>query len=205
MTGDDAETAREELRHLDQLLARTRSRVDPHAFHYVHWGIIVLIWYPLANALSLLGHPWWQIPVSVVALAIGISLSVLREKRLERNPRLPGEDTTLARQVAWISWAGVSLGFVLSGLAPATGFIDGANVPILWGLIYANIAFHTGVVYRREFFWAAAFILAGVLLAMFFQAYSGIILGPFMGLGLILPGLRAEKSVRALQAEAAAA
>ena len=65
MTSEAAPTdahATDDLDFLRRLLARSERRVDPHAFHFVHWGLIVLVWYPLSNALELAddrsGWPW---------------------------------------------------------------------------------------------------------------------------------------------------
>ncbi len=203
MSLPDAASASADLRYLDELLARTRERVDPHAFHYVHWGLIVLVWYPLSNLLVLADRPWFAVPLGVLALVSGGIMSVVRERRLQRSPRVVGEDPRLAKRIAIISLSAVAAGMVLSFVAPATGFVRGENVPILWGLVYASMAFHTGVVYRRSFLWAGAFIFAGVLVACVWQRYNGIILGPFMGLGLIVPGMQAERSVRALRDDTA--
>ena len=68
---------------------------------------------------------------------------------------------------------------------------------------YANLAFMTGVVYAREYLWSGAFILAGCLLAMVLEEWNGVVLGPFMGLGMIVPGLMAERRVRTLAREEA--
>jgi hypothetical protein len=82
---------------------------------------------------------------------------------------------------------------VLSAVAPGFGLIEPSNVPLLWGLVYANIAFMSGVVYDREFLWSGVAIFLGAVLAMAYQSYNGYILGPFMSIGLIIPGLRAER------------
>jgi hypothetical protein len=44
-------------------------------------------------------------------------------------------------------------------------------------------------------------IFVGCLIAMSVSEYGGYILGPFMGIGMIVPGLRAERRVRELQSE----
>jgi hypothetical protein len=191
----EREQAAGDLRHLDDVLRRARARVDPHAFHFVHWGWIVLVWYPLANVFELMGRPWWQLPLGVGAFALGMTLSAVRERGLATSPRVPAEDPTLGRQLAQIVAVSLAATFVLSGLAPATGFIEGRNVPILWGLAYANIACMTGVVYRREFLWAGIVIFAGAGVAMILAPWNGLVLGPVMGLGMILPGRLAEKSM----------
>jgi hypothetical protein len=190
--------AKRELAFLRELFERTRRRLDPHAFHFVHWGAIVLLWYPVANWLQLQGRFAEMVWVGGGAVALGIALSSGREIRLASKPRLPGEDTVLTRQIIWITAANIGAGMVLSGLAPALGFVDGENVPILWGLVYANLAFMCGVVYERDFLWSGIAIFVGVVLAIAFQPYNGYILGPFMGLGMIVPGLRAERRVRGL-------
>ena len=87
-------------------------------------------------------------------------------------------------------------GLMLSVLAPATGFIDGPNVPIIWGLVYANMAFMMGVAYSIDFLVSGIVIFIGSAVAILLPQFNGYILGPVMGLGMIVPGLRAEARVR---------
>ncbi|HEX9641177.1 MAG TPA: hypothetical protein VGB13_07675 [Candidatus Krumholzibacteria bacterium] len=47
MNPDERSASR--LQYLDEVLRRSRTQVDPRAFHFEHWGWIVLIWYPLAH------------------------------------------------------------------------------------------------------------------------------------------------------------
>ncbi len=192
----DPGSAERDLEYIRTVLERTQERIDPHAFHYVHWGWIVLAWYPAANYFALSGRESWLLPLHLGSVLLGTLLSVGRELRLVRVPRLPGENTFIGNQVGLIVLACLGSGLVLSGVAPATGVIDGPNVPIIWGLIYAHLAFMTGVVYRREFLLSGVCIFCGVLIAMVFARYSGFILGPFMGLGMLIPGLMAERRVR---------
>jgi hypothetical protein len=42
-------------------------------------------------------------------------------------------------------------------------------------------------------------IFVGCIMAIILQQYNGYILGPVMGLGMLIPGLRAEARVRQLQ------
>jgi hypothetical protein len=58
-----------------------------------------------------------------------------------------------------------------------------------------------GVVYTREYLAAGIAILAGSLLALALPGHAGLIIGPFMGLGLIIPGLIAERRVARLRTE----
>ena len=102
-----------------------------------------------------------------------------------------GEDTFISRQVQVIILACVSAGIVLSAVGPASGFIEAPNAPILWGLVYATMAFMMGVVFDRAFLVSGIFIFVGVIAAIAQQSHAGIILGPFMGLGMIVPGRRA--------------
>ena len=196
----DQDRAQGDLAFLEDLLRRTSERVDPHAFHYVHWGWIVLVWYPLANVFQLTGRASWQLPLGIAAVLLGFTLSAVRERRLVRSPRVVGEDTHVSRQLALVTAANIGAGFLLSAFGPATGWIAGPDVPIVWGLVYANLAFTTGVVYRRDFLPWAAVILAGTVLAMLLRDYQGLILGAAMGVGMIVPGLAAERRVRALAA-----
>ena len=197
----DSEQARRDIAFVSDVLRRTNERVDPHLFHFVHWGGIVLFWYPVSNYLQSRERLKWVVVVGAVSVALGMLLSALRERRIQRHPRLPGANTFISTQLAFVTAGNIGVGFLLSWLAPALGLIDGRNVPILWGLIYANLTFTTGVVYEREFLWAAVAILVGVVLAIVFQDHAGYILGPFMGLGMIVPGLRAEERVRRMVQE----
>ena len=197
----DAAGAEEDLRYIRTVLERARRRIDPHAFHFVHWGAIVLVWYPALNLLERAGERGAMPFVAVAALLLGTALSALRERRLARRPRLPGGDTVVESQVCWIVGGCLGTAALLTFAAPATGFLDGRNVPVIWGLAYANMAWMVGVVYSAEYRWAGAFILAGSLVAMALPAWNGVVLGPAMGLGMIVPGLMAERRVRALAAE----
>lgn len=210
--------AQQDLAFVKDIVQKTSHRIDAHAFHCVHWGLIVLIWYPVANWFW---HRWmaakatddsavmatWltcYIGIGIAAVVLGMILSAVREHRAGKNPRLPGENTFISRQLARIALANIFAGFVLSAVAPSIPgheFIRGENIPIMWGLIYANMAFMMGVSYSRDFMISGVFIFAGCIVAIFLQDYNGYILGPVMGLGMLVPGLRAEARVRTLQAE----
>ena len=178
------------LAYIREILDRTHRRIDPHAFHFVLWGTVVLIWYPLANYL--VDH--W-IPIMIVSLVVGSLGSGLMEWRLARKPRLEAENTFISRQVSQIVFACIGTGFVLSSVAPATGFIDGPNMPTVWALVYAVMAYMVGVVYTKEFMWSGVAILVAAVVAMFLPQWNGYIVGPAMGFGMIVPGLMAERRV----------
>ena len=191
--------ASRDLEFIRSVVDRSSRRVDAHAFHNVHWGLIVLVWFPLANWFEQSGRLSWMIALGVGSVVLGVSIGVVREIRLAKTPRLPGENTFISRQVALMVGASIVAGMTLSAIAPATGFIDGGNVPIIWGLVYTNIAFTMGVVVNRgDFLWSGVLIFAGVVAAMFLQQWNGYILGPAMGLGMIVPGVRAERRLREL-------
>ena len=190
-----------DLEFVRRIVARTDQRIDPHGFHFVHWGLIVLVWYPLSNYFALRGWTTGVLMLGIGAFALGMVLSGVREALLAKRNRLPGENTFIGRQVAWVTLTSVGAGVVLSAVAPASGFLTGPDVPTLWGLVYANLAAMVGIVYRREFLVSGLAIFVAAVATMIFVRYNGFILGPFMGLGLVLPGLRAERRVRALQEE----
>lgn len=192
------DSAQSDLAYIKDVVARAQQRVDPHAFHFVHWGLIVLVWYPLANAFERMGHLDWMAWLGGAALALGITLSVVREKRLSRRPRLVDEDPYVGDQVMWVAIVCVGAGIVLSVAAPALGFLDGHDMATVWGLVYANLATMTGIVYRREFLWSGLAIFLAAIAAMIWPVWNAAILGPVMGLGLAIPGWRAERRVRAL-------
>ena len=191
----ERENATNELEFIAGVMRRTQAAVDPHAFHFVLWGVLVLVCYPLLAWMqtreSLAPMAW----VGGGALLIGALGSFLTEMRLARNPRLQGEDTFVSKQIVLIVWANVGPGILISAVGPATGFIHPAYIPVVWGLLYANVAYMVGVVYTREYLIAGIAIGAGALLALWKVEYAGYILGPFMGLGMIIPGVIAERRV----------
>lgn len=192
----DRDEARAEVRYLDELVQRARLRIDPHAFHYVHWGVIVLLWYPIDNWLRHQGAGGLRIGLGVGSVVLGIGLSAWRERRLVHTPRLQAEDADLVRRIVAVVYTSVVAGTILSGLLPARGILHGDDIPLIWGLVYANIAFVTGHLYRPSFLYGAALIFAGVVMAAFLREQNGYILGPCMGLGILVPGLAAERDVR---------
>lgn len=197
----DQDTANRDLELIRRVLDRTERRIDPHAFHYVHWGAIVLLWYPAMNYLGAHGPREAMLWVSVVAFALGSVLSAAREMRLGKQPRLPGENTFVARQVMQVTWGVLGAAILLSAIGPGTGMIEGRSVQYVWGFAYAVMAYMVGVVYRPEFRWAGLGIFAGTLVALAMPDYAGYILGPSMGLGMIVPGVMAERRVREMRGE----
>lgn len=194
--------ARSDLSFIHEVMRKTEARVDPHAFHYVHWGLIVLVWYPLANWLCATGRVPVTIGLSVGAVVLGVALGAVREARLARSPRLEADNTFVANQVMWIAWLNVGAGVLLSIVGPALQIVSGPLMPVVWGFVYANMAVMTGIVYRREFVWSGLAIFVGCLIALLLPRYTGYILGPFMGVGMLVPGWMAERRVRQLAAGA---
>jgi hypothetical protein len=194
--------ARADLAYIRDVMERTDRRIDPHAFHFVHWGAIVLVWFPLGTWFELEGRLDLLAWLCAGSLALGIALGVVREIALAKRPRLEGENTFVSDQVKVAAFAHVAAGVLLTILAPTFGFLSAHDTPTIWGLAYAGLAFSVGLVYRREFLWSAAAIFGAVLLAIAWPQWNGFFLGPAMGLGLLIPGLRAERRVRQLALEA---
>ena len=192
-----------DLAYIRNLIERTDRRIDPHAFHYVHWGFIVLLWYPLAKWFELQGNLKMMMWLGIGAVVTGVALSVGREMILQKHPRLEAENTYVSNQIMWITFLCIAAGAILSAVSPNFGFIDGPNIPTMWGIVYAVMASMIGVVYRRAFLYAGIFIFLGAVVAIVLPQWNGFIVGPAMGLGMIVPGLQAERRVKQLQAEAA--
>ncbi len=188
-----------DLGYIRDVLARTEARIDPHAFHFVMWGTLVLVCYPLLNWFELMHRPRWMLSIGVGGLVLGSVLSCVFEIRLARCPRLSGENTFVGRQVEQIVWLNVGMGVLFSAIGPASGLIPHQAVQLVWGFAYANMAYMVGVVYRIEYLVAGLAIAVGTLAAWFVPPYRGFILGPFMGLGMIIPGVMAERRVARLR------
>ncbi len=198
----DQEQAARDLEFIRDTLERTHRRVDPHALHLVVWGAIVMVWYPLLDVLVKVGKAEWNGRVIVACLAAGTIFSTVYGIRTGRRPRLAGENTFVSRQVGLLSLGVIGGTFVLNFAGHAFGCLVPGNEMVLWGLAYATLAFGIGVVYSREFLWSGVAIFAGTLLAMALPGWRGVVLGPTMGLGLIVPGLIAERRVRRMVREA---
>jgi len=190
-----------DLEFIKEIMQRTHRRIDPHTFHFLIWGTLVLFGYPLLNWLGQREDFAAMRHVGLAALAVGMILSAVAEIRLGKKPRLTGENTFVAKQVAMIVFANLGLASLLSAIGPATGLIPGLFVPVLWGFVYANMAYMVGVVYAREYLIAGGVICVGAVIALLVPEYGGFILGPFMGLGMIAPAAMAERRVARMRAE----
>jgi hypothetical protein len=166
----------------------------------VLWGALVLIVYPLLNWLESAG-PDWRLPIGVTALVIGSVGSAFLEWRLRAGPRVAGENTFVSRQIVLIVYPLLGAASLLSAIGPSAQVIPGPYIPVIWGFAYALMAFMVGVVYTREYLFAGGAIFVGTLIALLNVEYAGFVLGPFMGLGMIVPGVMAERRVARLRAE----
>lgn len=75
----NTEVAGNDLMHIREVLERTRSRIDPHAWQFVLRGTIVLLWYPTHNLMQLNG----LIPGPCMGLEM-IVPGVISERRVRR-------------------------------------------------------------------------------------------------------------------------
>jgi len=201
----DIETAGPDgdLQFIRRVMERTQARIDPHAFHFVLWGALVLVAYPLANWADLAGRGDLRNWAIGGMLGLGALGSFLLEMRLKTHTRLEGENTFVSRQVVLLVAYHIGVASLLSAVGPATGFIGGPFVPLLWGFAYASMMYTIGVVYTREYTFAGLAILLGTVIALFNVEHAGMILGPFMGLGAMVPGLIAERRVARLRSQLA--
>jgi hypothetical protein len=188
-----------DLQFIRRVMERSQARIDPHAFHFVLWGALVLVAYPLANWADLAGRGDLRNWAIGAMLGLGALGSFLLEMRLKAHTRLEGENTFVSRQVVLLVAYHIGVASLLSAVGPATGFIQGPFVPLLWGLAYASMMYTVGVVYMREYTIAGLAILIGTVIALFHVEHAGMILGPFMGLGAMVPGLIAERRVARLR------
>jgi hypothetical protein len=186
-----------DLRFIRGVLERSGRVLDPHAEHFAWWGGIVLVWYPLGNLLQRADRMAAMAAVGAAALLLGGAGSYRIEARRAREGAGDAEDPDLARRVSRVVAGTLVAAGILSAVGPATGFVEGPRVPILWGLAYAQMAFTVGLLYARDFAWAGGAIFAASLAAMLLPGWEGIVLGPVMGLGMIIPARRATARVRA--------
>ncbi len=194
----DRETAHTDIDFIRDVLQRTQARIDTHSFHSVHWGAIVLIWYPAANYFCSRERYDVSTALTIGCVIVGALFSTVREIMMSKRPRLEGGNTFIQDQVKLIVAFCVGAGIFFSIFGPLLDLVPSAGISIVWGFAYAVMAFMLGVVYTREYLYAGIAIFTGAVLAMLFPLYMGYILGPFMGLGMMVPGLMGERRVRKL-------
>ena len=197
----DRDQAAQDLEIIARVLDQTRRRVDPQMFHLIIWGSVVLVWYPLMAWFQRQGNGKAQLFLGIGALAVGTALSSWLGARASRQPRLPGANTSLARQLGRVVAIFVSVGVVLSFAIPS--LVRGGEwyVAHVWGLLYALMLMTFGTFYSREVFWCGIPSLVATIVALRWPANAGFILGPAMGIGCIVAGLIAERRVARLRRE----
>jgi len=191
----DRDDALEDLRVIRRMLEQTHRRIDPHLFHFIIWGVVVLCWYPTVNVLELTGKESRVGAVCAIAIGAGVALSSTFGYLAGRRQRLRAANSQLARQIQGVVATFVLSGIMLSGLLPTIQ--EGAErfIPHLWGFLYAFMVMILGVIYSRQFFVFGIAIFLASIAALAVMRYSGFILGGFMGLGLLIPGIIAERRV----------
>ncbi len=150
--------------------------------------------------LNVLPNWWWQLLIFATA-AGGVGMALLGRQMKRRPGYSAVEKTFISRQIATICRSCVGAAGLLSFLGPITGIVPGPQVPRIWGFAYAQMALGVGAVYSREYLASAAIIFAGCIAAMSFPEFNGLILGPCMGLGMIVPGVISMRRVRTAMAE----
>lgn len=197
----DPQQAAQDLEWIRRTMDRTHRRVDPHAMHLVAWGALVTVWYPILEWLVRTGRGEWQGWVTLGFLAAGSLFSTVYRIRSGHRPRLEGENTFVSRQVGLLTAGAIGGAFLLMFVGDATGCLVPGNEMLVWALAYAGLAYGIGVVYSREFLWSGLAIFAAALASMALPSGRGFLLGPAMGLGVLVPGLIAERRVRRMLRE----
>ncbi len=195
------EQAAQDLALVRRVLEATQRRVDPQMFHFIIWGVIVLVWYPLDCWLDRNGGGDRQVGIAIAALVLGCVLSMVGGFLANRRTRLPAGDPTFAMRIASICWIFVGTGAACTIAAGVIG-ADSRWMPHLWGLIYALMLMVLGALYAPECFWLGLLALAGTLWAAANLEQAGYIIGGTIGPAAIVAGLVAEYRVRRLQREA---
>jgi hypothetical protein len=192
--------AAEDLELVRQILDATRRRLDPQMFHFVIWGGIVVVWYPLDNWLTA-EKAGWQGTVAVMSLALGTILSVIGGVVANRRPRLPAADPDFAARILKFCSAFIGTG-ILCSLMLVTVIDAPQWLPHLWGFVYALSLMVLGAFYSRECFWFGLLALGGTIAAAWQREFAGYILGITMGPAALVSGLIAESRVRRMKHEA---
>src|SRR6266850_6425038 len=160
------EDALDDLRIIRRILEKTHRRIDPHLFHFIIWGGVVLVWFPLLNFLELTGRGHLEGIVCAVAPGVGTLLSATFGFIAARRPRLPTANSYLAHQIGGIVAvfiaSGITFRFVLPAVHPG-----GQRFALqVWGFAYALMVLVLGVVYSREFLGFGIFMFLASLVSL---------------------------------------
>ena len=196
----DADRATDDLALVRRILSATQRRVDPQMFHFIIWGILVLVWYPLDEWLGNQGFRSAQAPLGMTALAVGTLSSIIGGYLANRRPRLSAGDPGFSQRIGIACSIFIGTGVICS-IAVALIGADASWTPHLWGLMYALMLMTLGVFYSSECFWFGLLALGGTIAAAARRDLAGYILGLTMGPAAIIPGLLAEWRVRRLRNE----
>jgi hypothetical protein len=198
----DRDQASQDLALVDRVLDQTRQRVDPQLFHAIHWGVIVLVWYPTANWLDQHGKQNAEGFLGLGALVLGCALSTILGWRANRQPRLPAANAHLGSQIGKATAVFVGTGVLFSIATPIlAGEAAAQSLYLVWGTIYALMFMTIGVFHSREIFWCGVPSLVATIVALKFPEHAGYVVGPVMGLGSIAAGVIAERRVARLRRE----
>lgn len=197
----EKEKAFEDLNLINKVLQMTHRRVDPHMFHLIIWGLIVLVWYPLLNYLTLTNQ-FYYIPATMAFFLGGGGIaSFIFSMRTVARPRIKAGNVRFSLKIGAIAWYFTGLGVVISILIPKLYPGSYQLLYPIWGGIYALMLFTWGIFYSIEFLWCSFLPLLGTIASLVWLQYAGFILGPTMGIGVLIPGVIAELRVARMRKE----
>ena len=112
----DSNAAANDLKYIRNTILRASHRIDPHLFHAVHWGVLVLVTYPMLTWLFAADQNTAAAWVGIGGAALGVLLSAVGEFRLRGKSRVRAANTHIETQVGMIFVGTIVPAVILSAL-----------------------------------------------------------------------------------------
>jgi hypothetical protein len=184
----------DELRIINDMLARTRRRTAEAGDFFIAWGVIILLALGIMWGLIHFAYYEYIWPVWFLAIVIGAGYSVWKGRKLERKARvttyvdtaITGTWIALGIAFLFLIWLGVFAGlYSYSPLMFICAVLTGCGVFITGILLSVKMLVWTGV----------GWWLGAVVIAFWFNTTNGIGLYMlFLVVGYLLPGIYLKRS-----------
>jgi hypothetical protein len=189
-----------DIHFLRDVVARTQPPdVNPYWPVSLSWGCVITLGYAICAALGISGKlaliPW-VMPILIFLIALPLSWYLRRRvrKKIEDSGVHPRSRKDLI--VCWLSISAVgilwSAGLGLSGQLAGHWYL----VVFIWGSLYFVGYTMNGVLLSTEWFWAAAAIMATLLVAFVAGPRFYWLPGFWIGGTLILAGVLGRRNAR---------
>ncbi len=181
MEQNNNQNMQEDIAYIKSMINKTQKVIDPGAYFFILWGIIIII----GNGILPVINPNWIQWFWIVAATIGSILSFIIGAFI--FPKTSKCATLLSKQIGQIwgtfGWTAILILF-LSFFFPQN--IDGTQVGFVVYTLMALALFSTGIIYLKEYYVAGILVFIGGILSYFNPTLLAISLTGLLAGGSII-------------------